>query len=149
MEKNKGGRPEKTTPHEGVVSTVTLAELGISDNLSPEAQTLASLSEEETESSMANDWIDDARKQRELGALPKYGPINPQTDKRCFIDEAVDELLDALNYSEWSIVKGEIGFCDWVLIERQIKFSIELLTQRNMNLCGASQVPRDGSEAGR
>lgn len=75
----------------------------------------------------ASNWIDAARKQRELEAIPKYGVMNPRTDSRRFIEEATDELLDALNYAEWSMEKGEISFCQWVLIERCIKHSIELL----------------------
>jgi hypothetical protein len=54
------------------------------------------------------DWIDDARKQREIEANLKYGPIHPKTDKRCFRRETIEELLDALNYCEWARVKGEI-----------------------------------------
>ena len=72
-------------------------------------------------------WIDEARRRREIEAIPKYGIINPRTDSRCFVNEATDELLDALNYAEWAMEKGEIPFCRWVLIERHIKFSIELL----------------------
>jgi len=64
--------------------------------------------------------IDEARRKRELEAVQKYGPINPRTDRRCFIDEAVDELLDALNYSGWSMEKGELPFCDWMLMHRWI-----------------------------
>ena len=48
----------------------------------------------------SKNWIDEARKAREMEAVPRYGPINPQTDKRCFIKEAQDELFDSLNYLE-------------------------------------------------
>ena len=49
MEKNKGGRPgEKTTVHDtAVLSTPKLQEIGISENLSREAQSLASLPDKE------------------------------------------------------------------------------------------------------
>jgi len=77
-----------------------------------------------------NEWVDQAWKRREFEAVPKYGVVNPRTDARRFIQEAVDELLDALNYLEWAMEKGEIGFCDWVLIEHHVKFSIRLLKER-------------------
>ena len=74
-----------------------------------------------------SDWIDEARRQREIGAIPKYGHINPRTDNRCFIKEATDELLDALNYAEWAMMKGEIPFCDWVLTDENIRAATTLL----------------------
>ena len=54
------------------------------------------------------DWIDNARKQRELEYEPKYGPIQPGTDSRCFRREMIEELLDALNYVEWAKGKGRL-----------------------------------------
>ena len=42
--------------------------------------------------------IDEARKEREIQAIPKYGPIHPLSDPRCFVIEASEELLDGLNY---------------------------------------------------
>lgn len=74
-----------------------------------------------------SDWIDEARRRREIEAIPKYGVINPRTDTRCFIKEATDELLDALNYAEWAMMKGEIPFCDWVLIDENIRAATTLL----------------------
>ena len=62
-------------------------------------------------------WIDEARKAREIQGVVKYGAINPLSDPRCFLDEARDELLDFLNYLEWSMEKGEISFCEWTEID--------------------------------
>ena len=61
-------------------------------------------------------WIDAARKAREISGETKYGPINPLNDPRCFLQEANEELLDSLNYLEWSMLKGEMAFCKWYLI---------------------------------
>ena len=47
MEKNKGGRPQKTAVTSTEVLSPTLEEIGVSENLSREAQTLAALPEEE------------------------------------------------------------------------------------------------------
>ena len=74
-----------------------------------------------------DDEIDEARRVRELEGEAKYGPINPRVDSRCFLKEARDELLDALNYAQWGKEKGELSLCDWVLIDRNIRFAIVLL----------------------
>ena len=54
-------------------------------------------------------WIDSARKEREIAFEPKYGPIRPKSDPRCFRKEMLEELLDTLNYCEWGLRKGEIN----------------------------------------
>jgi hypothetical protein len=74
-----------------------------------------------------SDRIDTARKLREIKGEVKYGPINPLSDPRCFVDEAHEELLDSLNYLQWSMEKGEIGFCRWAMIDREIRFTITRL----------------------
>ncbi len=67
------------------------------------------------------DWIDQARKQREIAFEPKYGPIRPQTDKRCFRREMIEELLDTLNYCEWAKAKGEINRQQFGSIDRNTR----------------------------
>lgn len=67
---------------------------------------------------MDNNWIDRARKQREVENEPKYGPIRPKTDKRCFRREALEELLDSLNYFEWAFRKGEITKKQWGRLDK-------------------------------
>jgi hypothetical protein len=69
-------------------------------------------------------WIDEGRKRREIEAIPKYGPINPLTDRRCFVEEATDELLDGLNYLEWAMNKGEITFCEWAEIDEFVRIAL-------------------------
>ena len=69
-------------------------------------------------------WIDKARKAREVEAIPKYGVINPLTDRRCFVAEAMDELLDGLNYLEWAMMKGDITFCEWAEIDEFIRIAL-------------------------
>jgi hypothetical protein len=73
------------------------------------------------------DSIDEARRARIIQGEVKYGPINPLSDPRCFLQEAHDELLDSLNYLEWSMEKGEMAFCKWYLIDREIRFTITRL----------------------
>ena len=68
------------------------------------------------------DWIDRARKQREIEGNVKYGPIHPVDDCRCFHKEMEDELLDVLNYAQWSMERGEISLCEWVFIDWNIRF---------------------------
>lgn len=74
-----------------------------------------------------NHRIDDERKLREIEGESKYGPIDPVNDPRSFVQEAHEELLDSLNYLEWAMLKGEMGFCKWVLIDRELRFTITRL----------------------
>lgn len=74
-----------------------------------------------------NNWIDNARKQREIAFLPKYGPIRPKTDRRCFRREMLEELLDALNYCEWAKVKGEIDRKQFQEIDRTTRKVIQTI----------------------
>ncbi len=67
------------------------------------------------------DWIDRVRKQREIAFEPKYGPVRPRTDSRCFRREMLEELLDALNYCEWAKVKGEIDRKQWKRMDNGIR----------------------------
>lgn len=73
------------------------------------------------------DWIDQARKQRELQFEGKYGPIHPRDNGRCFRKEMLEELLDALNYAEWSRKKGEINRYKWKRINSGIRVVIHLI----------------------
>ena len=73
------------------------------------------------------DWVDRARRQREIEYEPKYGPIRPRTDPRCFRREMIEELLDALNYAQWSKEKGEINRLRWKRIDSGIKVVIHLI----------------------
>lgn len=73
------------------------------------------------------DWVDQARKQREIEFEPKYGPIHPKTDKRCFRREMIEELLDAINYAQWSKEKGEITQLQWKKIDGSIRAVIHVI----------------------
>ncbi len=70
---------------------------------------------------MGIDWIDKARKQREIDAIPKYGEIYPLIDSRCFLNEALEEGLDLVNYLQWAVEKGEIG----EKLFKRLKFDIK------------------------
>lgn len=72
------------------------------------------------------DWIDQARKQREIEGEVKYGKISPKTDQRCFVQEMTEELLDALNYCQWAREKGEIGFNLCRVADGSIRFILSL-----------------------
>jgi len=72
-------------------------------------------------------WIDSARKQRELDHEAKYGPIRPKTDKRCFRRELLEELLDGLNYCQWGFQKGELNRQQFKHIDSTIRAVIRTL----------------------
>jgi hypothetical protein len=74
-----------------------------------------------------NTWIDRVRKQREIAFEPKYGPIRPKTDRRCFRREMIEELLDVLNYCEWAKVKGEIDRKQFQKIDRTTRAAIRTI----------------------
>jgi len=74
-------------------------------------------------------WIDSARKQRELDHEPKYGPIRPKSDPRCFRREALEELLDTLNYAQWSFQKGEMTRSHFQRIDRTTRIAIRLIEE--------------------
>jgi len=76
------------------------------------------------------DWIDEARKQREIKGNSKHGLIDPKNDSRCFRQEAIEELLDALNYNDLAMEKGEVSICQWVLTEKYIKFAIKFIQEK-------------------
>lgn len=73
------------------------------------------------------DWIDLARKQREIDFEPKYGSIRPRSDSRCFRKEMLEELLDSLNYAEWAKQKGEITRYQWKRIDNSIRGAIRCI----------------------
>jgi hypothetical protein len=73
------------------------------------------------------DWIDTARKKREIDFEPKYGPIRPKTDKRCFRREALEELIDAISYVQWSKEKGEINRQQWKRMDSGIRAVIRTI----------------------
>jgi hypothetical protein len=81
------------------------------------------------ETMMQNNWIDRARKQRELDFEPKYGPIQPKQDRRCFRREMVEELLDVINYAQWSFQKGEITRSHFQRIDKMSKGVIKLIEE--------------------
>jgi hypothetical protein len=64
------------------------------------------------------DWIDEARKQREIN------------HSKCYREEAINYLLDALNCNDSAMEKGEVSFCQWVLTEKYIKFSIKFIQEK-------------------
>jgi len=74
------------------------------------------------------DWIDRLRKERERKGEQKYGPVNPETDPRCFIREALEELFDSLNYLEWAQEKGEISEGCFNKVDRDIREVIHNLS---------------------
>ncbi|MBS3920056.1 MAG: hypothetical protein KG012_14375 [Deltaproteobacteria bacterium] len=72
-------------------------------------------------------WIDHARKKREIAFEPIYGPIRPKSDSRCFRREMIEELLDAINYGQWSKEKGEINRQQWKRMDSGIRAVIRTI----------------------
>jgi len=75
-----------------------------------------------------NDWIDEEKRLRMVKGEKKHGLLDLTQDPRVFIEEAIEELLDALNYLEFAMLQGKLPFCKWVLIDREIGFIVWRLT---------------------
>ena len=73
------------------------------------------------------DWIDRARKQREIDFEPKYGPIRPRSDSRCFRRETLELLLDGLNVVSWAKKKGEVNRHQWKKMDSGIRSVIRCI----------------------
>jgi len=74
-----------------------------------------------------DNWIDQARKQREIEFEPKYGQIWSKNDPRCFRREMIEELLDALNYNQWAKEKGELNHFQWSRIDKALRIALHLI----------------------
>ncbi len=72
------------------------------------------------------DWVDVARKERERQGDIKHGPIHPRTDKRCFLKEVLEDLLDGLNYAQWAREKGEINRQKWRWLDSTLRNAITI-----------------------
>ncbi|MGA2465536.1 MAG: hypothetical protein ABSH06_14415 [Thermodesulfobacteriota bacterium] len=71
-----------------------------------------------------NERIDDLKMKRMIQGEKKHGPLNLETDLRDFIEEALEELVDCLNYLELSMLQGKLPFCKWVSLDRDCRFMI-------------------------
>ncbi|MGO8989069.1 MAG: hypothetical protein ACLQGU_19755 [bacterium] len=78
--------------------------------------------------------IDEMKAQRMIQGEPKHGPLNLKTDPRDFIEEGIEELIDFLNYAEFAMWQGKIGFCRWYTMDRDVRFLI-LRLKRPYNPC--------------
>ena len=57
-----------------------------------------------------SDWIDGEKKLRMTMGEKKYGPLELDQDPRVFIQETLEELIDALNYLEMAMLQGRLPF---------------------------------------
>ena len=73
------------------------------------------------------EWADKARRDREERYREIYGEIQPESDKRDFRLEAIEELLDALNYIDWAHEKREISQGEYKQIEIHVKLALSYI----------------------
>ena len=71
-----------------------------------------------------DDRIDAEKTKRLLLGERKHGPLNLETDRRDFIQEGVEELIDFLNYVEFAMLQGKVSFCKWASIDKDIRFIV-------------------------
>jgi len=90
-----------------------------------------------------NRKIDEAMKIREARGEAKYGLIDPLNDYRCFVDETLEEILDSLNYLQWAMEKGEIPFCKWFLVDKDLRFTIfRLIEEKGKGVGHGEEINR-------
>ena len=56
-----------------------------------------------------------------------HGPLHIETDPRDFLQEALEELIDSLNYLEIAMIQGRLPFCQWYETENFISAVIRAL----------------------
>jgi len=78
-----------------------------------------------------NSRIEALKEERMAHGEKTHGPLDLQSDPRDFIQEGVEELVDFLNYLEFAMLQGKIGFCKWLQIDRDIRFTIWRVTASN------------------
>jgi hypothetical protein len=78
-----------------------------------------------------NEWIDDLKTKRMIQGERKHGSLNLETDLRDFIQGALEELVDCLNYLEWAMLQGKIPFCKWASLDKDCRFMIWRLRQKD------------------
>lgn len=78
-----------------------------------------------------NSRIDTLKEERMIHGEKTHGRLDLQTDPRDFIQEGIEELVDFLNYLEFAMLQGRIGFCKWFQIQRDIRFTIWRVTASN------------------
>ena len=71
--------------------------------------------------------IDKMASQRILEGVRKYGVIDLVNDERCFLREATEELLDAMNYLKWSFQKGTLAEKEWLSLDDMIRRMVGLI----------------------
>jgi len=71
--------------------------------------------------------IDLLRKEREVKGELKHGPLDLKNDRRDFIQEATEELLDSLNYLSWAFEKGQLNPDSYLKIDRDLRDATAML----------------------
>jgi hypothetical protein len=71
-----------------------------------------------------NSRIEALKEERMAHGEKTHGRLDLHTDSRDFIQEGIEELIDFLNYLEFAMLQGKIGFCKWLLVDRDIRLTI-------------------------
>ncbi len=75
--------------------------------------------------SLDHEWVDEARRLREESRNDTLGVVRPESDKRDFRFEMIEEVLDALNYVQWSYEKFEITLSDYRLVRSHLLIALD------------------------
>lgn len=68
-----------------------------------------------------NNLIDMLRKERMVKGESKHGPLNLSTDSRDFVQEAIEEVIDGLNYIQFAFDKEQIDHVSYLKIDKALR----------------------------
>ena len=61
------------------------------------------------------------RKERMVKGEIKHGPLNLLTDPRDFVQEAIEEVIDGLNYIQFAFDKGQLDHVSYLKIDEALR----------------------------
>jgi hypothetical protein len=65
--------------------------------------------------------------QRMIQGACKHGPLNLSTDSRNFVQEAIEEVIDCLNYIQFAFEKGQLNRVSYQKIDKVLRDAATML----------------------
>lgn len=72
------------------------------------------------------------KRERLIRGEVKHGPLNLSTDLRNFIQEAIEEVIDGLNYIQFAFEKGQLNQTSYSKIDRALCDVAKMLLKEQM-----------------
>ncbi len=65
--------------------------------------------------------IEMLKKERMTAGEVKHGPLDLSTDQRDFVQEAVEEVIDCLNYIQFAFEKSQLDRTSYLKIDKALR----------------------------